>query len=98
MSVVAELRRERAEPTVRGFEPLFRSEDAAILRRWRSASRARTPRAPHRERSTHPLRVLRNGDGSEVVFTLFRLPDVTDDDFEKDAALVRADLPAQNSV
>lgn len=40
----------------------------------------------------NPLRVLRNGAGSEIVFTLYRLPDVTDDEYEHDAALVRADL------
>lgn len=40
----------------------------------------------------NPLRVLRNQEGSEVVFTLYRLPDVTDAAFEKDAALVREDL------
>lgn len=40
----------------------------------------------------NPLRVLRNGDGSEVVFTLYRLPNMTDDDYERDAALVRRDL------
>jgi hypothetical protein len=40
----------------------------------------------------NPLRVLRNDAGSEVVFTLYRLPDVADDEFEGDAALVAADL------
>lgn len=40
----------------------------------------------------NPLRVLRNGDGSEVVFTLYRLPDVEDADFEQDASTVRGDL------
>ncbi|MCK9900391.1 polyketide cyclase [Parafrankia colletiae] len=42
---------------------------------------------------THnPLRVLRNGEGSEVVFTLFQLPGVADDAFDRDVAHVRADL------
>jgi len=40
----------------------------------------------------NPLRVLRNGSGSEVVFTLYRLPGVADEEFERDAALVAADL------
>ena len=40
----------------------------------------------------NPLRVLANGDGSEVVFTLYRLPGVSDEDYERDAELVRADL------
>ena len=40
----------------------------------------------------NPLRVLRNGEGSEVVFTLYRLPGTTDDAYERDAALVHEDL------
>jgi hypothetical protein len=40
----------------------------------------------------NPLRVLSNDAGSEVVFTLYRLPGVTDEAFEKDAATIAADL------
>ena len=40
----------------------------------------------------NPLRVLRNHDGSEVVFTLYRLADVTRAEFKRDEELVRADL------
>lgn len=40
----------------------------------------------------NPLRVLHNDGGSEVVFTLYRLPGTTDDDYERDADLVRTDL------
>jgi hypothetical protein len=40
----------------------------------------------------NPLRVLKNDEGSEVVFTLYRLPDVTDEAYEKDAATIAADL------
>lgn len=40
----------------------------------------------------NPLRVLRNGDGSEVVFTLYRLPGTDESAFERDAATVRGDL------
>lgn len=40
----------------------------------------------------NPLRVVRNGEGSEVVFTLFKSPTVSDVEFERDAALVREDL------
>lgn len=39
-----------------------------------------------------PLRVLRNGDGSEVLLTLFQQPGMSDEQFERDAALVGADL------
>jgi hypothetical protein len=40
----------------------------------------------------NPLRVLKNDEGSEVAFTLYRLPGVTDDAYEKDAATIAADL------
>ncbi|ACG72846.1 conserved hypothetical protein [Anaeromyxobacter sp. K] len=39
-----------------------------------------------------PLRVIANGTGSEVVFTLLRLPEMTDERFEADARWVEADL------
>ncbi len=39
-----------------------------------------------------PLRVLANQSGSEVVFTLFRLPDMSDEQFDEDAGLVLRDL------
>ncbi len=41
-----------------------------------------------------PLRVLADGDASEVVFTLRPAPGMTDADLDRDAALVRADLGA----
>jgi hypothetical protein len=40
----------------------------------------------------NPMRVAPDGDGCEVVFTLRRLPDMSDEDFERDAGLVQADL------
>ena len=46
----------------------------------------------------NPLRVLENGDGSEVVFTLYRRPGVTDAEFEADAAAVRADLASLRDI
>jgi hypothetical protein len=38
------------------------------------------------------MRVLPDGEGCEVVFTLRRQDGVSDDDFEQDAAAVAADL------
>ena len=38
------------------------------------------------------IRVVPNGAGSEVTFTLLRPPDVTDDSFEDDARAVERDL------
>jgi hypothetical protein len=40
----------------------------------------------------NPMRVIPDGDGCEVVFTLRRLPDMSDEDFQRDAGLVQADL------
>ena len=40
----------------------------------------------------NPMRVVPDGDGCEVEFTLRRLPDMSDADFERDAGLVQADL------
>ena len=40
----------------------------------------------------NPMRVLPNRGGSEVVFTLFRQPGVSDPDFARDAAAVTRDL------
>lgn len=39
-----------------------------------------------------PMRVLANNAGSEVIFTLFRLPDMSAEAFEADARLVMEDL------
>lgn len=38
------------------------------------------------------FRVTPNGDGAEVAFTLMKLPGMSDADFERDAAMVYADL------
>jgi uncharacterized protein YndB with AHSA1/START domain len=42
----------------------------------------------------NPMRVLANNDGSEVVFTLFRRPEMDGDAFEADAHAVARDLQA----
>ena len=47
---------------------------------------------PSGEVNHNPFRVLANGSGGEVVFTLFRLPRMRDQDFEHDAALISNDL------
>jgi hypothetical protein len=39
-----------------------------------------------------PVRVVANGAGSEVLITVFRLPDLTDAQYRKDLRLVRRDL------
>ena len=39
-----------------------------------------------------PMRVIANGSGSELIFTLFRQPDMSDEKFAADAAWVRRDL------
>jgi hypothetical protein len=40
----------------------------------------------------NPMRVIPDGDGCEVVFTLRRLPSMSEDEFARDAGLVAADL------
>jgi hypothetical protein len=46
----------------------------------------------------NPMRVVPIGDGCEVVFTLRRLPDMSIEDFERDAGLVQADLTQLKQV
>lgn len=41
---------------------------------------------------TNPMRVFSNNNGSELVFTLYRRPDVSDQDFAEDAKSVEKDL------
>lgn len=44
------------------------------------------------QRVLNPMRVIPNGYGSEVMFTLFRLPEMSDEKFAQDAKLVESDL------
>jgi Polyketide cyclase / dehydrase and lipid transport len=46
----------------------------------------------------NPMRVVPNGDGCEVVFSLRRLPDMSSEDFDRDAGLVQADLTRLKQV
>lgn len=50
------------------------------------------------QRLFNPMRVLPNGDGSEVAFTLFRAPGVSSDQFTHDARLVEQDLQSLRSL
>ncbi|MEO6908112.1 MAG: SRPBCC family protein [Abditibacteriaceae bacterium] len=45
-----------------------------------------------------PMRVIANGFGSEVLFTLFRLPEMTDEQFEADGVLVQQDLATMKQI
>lgn len=42
----------------------------------------------------NPMRVVPNGSGSEITFTLFQLPGMSTEQFAEDAALVQRDLRA----
>ncbi len=44
------------------------------------------------------LRVVPNGDGCEVMFTLLKLPGMTDEQFAADAAHVQKDLSTLKSL
>lgn len=46
----------------------------------------------------NPLRVVDNGAGSEVMFTLFQHQEESDEQFAQDAAMVEADLHALKAV
>ena len=46
----------------------------------------------------NPLRVIRDDDECEVVFTLRQRPDMTDEDFERDVDAVVKDLATLKSV
>ena len=40
----------------------------------------------------NPLRVMKNGQGSEVIFTLYHRPEMSNEDFEADATAIMKDL------
>jgi hypothetical protein len=46
----------------------------------------------------NPMRVVANGSGSEVSFTLFQLPGMTAEKFAEDARLVQRDLQTLKKV
>ena len=45
-----------------------------------------------------PMRVVPNGSGSEVIFTLFKTPEMSDKQFAEDAGMVERDLKALKGV
>ncbi len=47
---------------------------------------------PSGEVNYNPFRVVANNKGSEVVFTLFRLPRMSDEDFKRDSDFINNDL------
>lgn len=53
---------------------------------------------PSGETVYNPLRVIRDGHGCEVVFTLRQRPEMTDEDFARDADAVAKDLATLKSV
>ena len=68
-----------------------------------------TPHNPHGVMDHHvdlgqgeeihvPLRVVRNGDGAEVMLTLFRQPDMDDERFAADIRWINRDLKALKNL
>src|SRR5574341_752512 len=47
---------------------------------------------PSGEKVYNPMRVFSNNDGSELVFTLYRRPDMSDQEFAEDAKWIERDL------
>ena len=45
-----------------------------------------------------PMRVVPNGSGSEVIFTLFQQPGMSDQDFARDQGMVEQDLATLKQV
>ncbi|MEG8040324.1 SRPBCC family protein [Sphingomonas sp. LR60] len=45
-----------------------------------------------------PMRMVPNGDGTEVQLVLFRQPGMTDADFKRDARMVKGDLGALKTL
>ncbi|MCL4501886.1 MAG: hypothetical protein M1438_08510 [Deltaproteobacteria bacterium] len=45
-----------------------------------------------------PMRVAANGGGSEIIFTLFRQPNMSNEKFEADADWVARDLEALKAL
>jgi len=46
----------------------------------------------------NPMRVIANSDGAEVLFTLFQPAGATDDEFQRDLAVVESDLQTLKRV
>lgn len=46
----------------------------------------------------NPMRVVANGERSEVMFTLLQLPGMSDEQFSKDAGMVEVDLQTWKAV
>jgi hypothetical protein len=53
---------------------------------------------PSGEINHNPLRVVKNNNGSEVIFTLFHLPRMSDTDFDYDTKLVEQDLKKLKAI
>jgi uncharacterized protein YndB with AHSA1/START domain len=53
---------------------------------------------PSGEINHNPFRVVKNHEGSEIIFTVYRLPRMTDPEFEKDTKSVEKDLLKLKSI
>ena len=53
---------------------------------------------PSGETNHNPFRVVKNNSGSEVTFTLFRLPRMSDTEFDQDARQIEKDLKKLKSI
>jgi hypothetical protein len=55
-------------------------------------------RLPDGQEVLNPMRVVPNGSGSEVIFTLFQRPGMSDEEFVRDARTVETDLRKLKSI
>ena len=53
---------------------------------------------PSGTKVNNPMRVFPNGEGSELVFTLYRQPDVSDEEFSEDRQAIENDLDTLKDI
>lgn len=53
---------------------------------------------PSGEKNHNPFRVVENHQGSEVIFALYRMPKMTDDEFQRDAMQILKDLDKLKTI
>ena len=53
---------------------------------------------PSGAKFNNPMRVFPNGEGSELVFTLYRQPDVSDEEFSEDRQAIENDLDTLKAI
>lgn len=53
---------------------------------------------PDGKKFYNPMRIIKNNEGSEAIFTLFRWEGMSDEEFAKDAKMIETDLKKLKSI